>query len=83
MVSLTGVTGARRELSEGLPDFLKRVRAHTDKPLAVGFGIGNGTQAGQVAQYADGVIVGSALVKAAGESLEAVHSLASEIAAAL
>jgi tryptophan synthase alpha chain len=83
LVSLTGVTGARDQLSQGLPDFLKRVRAHTDKPLAVGFGIGNGAQAGQVAQYADGVIVGSALVRAAGESLEAVYTLAAEIAAAL
>ncbi len=83
LVSLTGVTGARDHLSTALPDFLGRVRAATDKPLAVGFGIGNGEQARQVAQYADGVIVGSALVKKSGESLAAVRTLAREIVGAL
>lgn len=83
LVSLTGVTGVRDRLSAALPDFLGRVRAATDKPLAVGFGIGNGEQARQVAQYADGVIVGSALVKKSGESLAAVKALAREIAVAL
>lgn len=83
LVSLTGVTGARDRLAEGLPDFVARVRAETDKPLAVGFGIGNGEQAKVVGRYADGVIVGSALVKKAGQSLAATRKLAAEIAAAL
>ena len=61
-VSLTGVTGARREIYGGLRQFLKAVRIHTDKPLAVGFGISTPEQAGKVAQMADGVIVGSAIV---------------------
>lgn len=83
MVSLVGITGARATVSDGLPAFVARVRAETDKPLAVGFGIGNGEQAKAVSAYADGVIVGSALVKKSAESLEAVGALASEIAGAL
>jgi tryptophan synthase alpha chain len=51
--------------------------------LAVGFGIGSGEQAQAVAQLADGVIVGSALVKRAGESTERVRALAVEIRKAL
>ncbi len=66
LVSLVGVTGARATLPPDLADFVARVRAVTEKPLAVGFGIGTPEQAAQVAQVADGVIVGSALVKAVG-----------------
>jgi tryptophan synthase alpha chain len=83
LVSLTGVTGARASLPPGLADFVARVRAATPKPLAVGFGIGSGEQAQTVAQLADGVIVGSALVKRAGESPERVRALAVEIRKAL
>jgi tryptophan synthase alpha chain len=83
LVSLTGVTGARSELPPGLSDFVSRVRAQTDTPLAVGFGIGNGEQARTVAQLADGVIVGSALVKRAAESPDSVRVLATELRAAL
>jgi tryptophan synthase alpha chain len=61
-VSLTGVTGVRREIFGGLKQFLQGVRAQTDKPLAVGFGISTPEQAGKVARLADGVIVGSAIV---------------------
>jgi tryptophan synthase alpha chain len=64
LVSLTGVTGARDHLPPDLEAFVARVRAMTDLPLAVGFGIGTPTQAAQVARVADGVIVGSALIKA-------------------
>jgi tryptophan synthase alpha chain len=66
LVSLVGVTGARDSLPPDLADFVTRVRAVTEKPLAVGFGIATPEQAAQVAQIADGVIVGSALVKAVG-----------------
>ncbi len=61
-VSLTGVTGARRELWPGLPDFLDRVRRHTDLPLVVGFGISTAAHIRQVGQHADGAIVASALI---------------------
>jgi tryptophan synthase alpha chain len=83
LVSLTGVTGARTELPPDLTDFVERVRAETDKALAVGFGIGNGEQARAVGELADGVIVGSALVKRAGESVDSVRELAVELRAAL
>ena len=83
LVSLTGVTGARDTLPPGLADFVSRVRAVARKPLAVGFGIGSGKQARAVAQLADGVIVGSALVQQAGKSLESVRMLAGELRQAL
>ena len=63
-VSLTGVTGARRELWAGLPAFLARVRRHTDLPLVVGFGISRPEHVRQAGTHADGVIVGSALINA-------------------
>ncbi|MEN9935835.1 MAG: hypothetical protein RLZZ387_2414 [Chloroflexota bacterium] len=61
-VSLTGVTGARTTLWEGLPDFLQRVRQHTDVPLVVGFGISTAEHVAQVGQVAAGAIVASALI---------------------
>jgi tryptophan synthase alpha chain len=70
LVSLTGVTGARANLTEGLTDFVGRVRAHTNTPLAVGFGIGRPDQAAAVGRLADGVIVGSALVDAVDAARE-------------
>jgi tryptophan synthase alpha chain len=67
-VSTTGVTGARAALRADLPDFVARVRRHTDLPLAVGFGVSTVEQAGAVARYADGVIIGSSLVDVVGKS---------------
>jgi len=61
-VSLTGVTGARRDLWDGLPDFLDRVRRFTDLPLVVGFGISSAAHVRQVGAHADGAIVASALI---------------------
>jgi tryptophan synthase alpha chain len=63
LVSVAGVTGARRELPPGLPDFVARVRSHTRLPLCVGFGIATPEQAREVAGFADGIIVGSRLVQ--------------------
>ena len=83
LVSLTGVTGARQGVSAGLDQFVQRVRAKSDLPLAVGFGIGNGEQAAAVGGMADGVIVGSALVKRADVSPDAVRELADELRGAL
>jgi len=68
LVSLTGVTGARDRLPPELESFVQRVRRATDLPLAVGFGIGNPQEARRVGRVADGVIVGSAIVKRIGES---------------
>ncbi len=64
MVSLTGVTGARTEVRVGLDEFVRDVRARATVPVAVGFGISDAEQAGQVGAFADGVIVGSALIEA-------------------
>jgi tryptophan synthase alpha chain len=61
-VSTTGVTGARASLRGDLPQFIARLRRHTTLPLAVGFGVSTPAQADEVAGYADGVIIGSALV---------------------
>jgi tryptophan synthase alpha chain len=79
LVSLTGVTGARDSIPPGLAQFVSRVRAAARVPLAVGFGIGSGVQARAVGQLADGVIVGSALVQRAGESIERAQELAVEL----
>ena len=68
LVSLAGVTGARDALPQHLADFVRRVRAVAHTPLAVGFGISTPEQVRAVGQLADGVIVGSALIKAAGQS---------------
>jgi tryptophan synthase alpha chain len=58
-----GVTGARTAVSTNLAAFVERVRAAGDGKLAVGFGISNPDQAAEVGKLADGVIVGSALIK--------------------
>ena len=61
-VGLTGVTGARREMGADLPEFLGRVRAETDLPLLVGFGISTREHVERAASMSDGVAVGSALI---------------------
>lgn len=61
-VSLTGVTGSRSKLASDLPEKLATVRALTDKPLAVGFGVSTPEHATLIGQSADGVVVGSALI---------------------
>ncbi|HEX5896707.1 MAG TPA: tryptophan synthase subunit alpha [Thermoleophilaceae bacterium] len=83
-VSLTGTTGERTELPPGLADTVARVRTATDVPVAVGFGISTPDHARAVAEIADGVIVGSRVVRAAGEGgAPAVGQLVGELAAAL
>jgi tryptophan synthase alpha chain len=76
LVSLTGVTGARTHLPEGLPELIARVREHTALPLCVGFGISSPEHARAVGQIADGVIVGSACVKTIGDSADPVKTAA-------
>jgi tryptophan synthase alpha chain len=62
--ALMGVTGARTQVSAQAPELVARVRAaDPDMPVGVGLGVGNGAQAAEVASFADGVIVGSALVR--------------------
>ena len=83
-VSLTGTTGERDQLPEGLAATVERVRAATEVPVAVGFGISTPEQARTVAEVADGVIVGSRVVRAAGEGgAAAVGTVVAELAYAL
>lgn len=63
LVSRTGVTGERADLSDSLPPLIQAARAVSDLPLAVGFGINTPDQAAAVAKLADGVVVGSAIVR--------------------
>jgi tryptophan synthase alpha chain len=76
LVSLAGVTGARDALPPHLADFVRQVRTVAHTPLAVGFGISTPEQASAVGQLADGVIVGSALIRAAGQSADPVRAAA-------
>jgi tryptophan synthase alpha chain len=64
MVSVTGVTGARRRFSDNLVDFVAKIKSMTELPIAVGFGISSPDQAAMIGDIADGVIVGSALIDA-------------------
>lgn len=86
LVSLTGVTGARAGLAAGLRQFVANVRAQAQVPLAVGFGISTAAQAAQVGGFADGVIVGSALINAvdaAADKPAAARAFVQELRAAL
>src|SRR4051812_9817760 len=62
-VSRLGVTGARKEMSGDAKDLVKRLRKHTRLPIAVGFGISNSEQFAAASNFADGVVVGSAIVE--------------------
>ncbi len=88
--SVMGVTGARQRTSEAAPVLVSRVREVTTLPVGVGLGVSNGDQAAEVAGYADGVVVGSALVRRlldaddAGDlsaGITAVADLAADLAA--
>ncbi|HEX2174747.1 MAG TPA: tryptophan synthase subunit alpha [Nocardioidaceae bacterium] len=61
--SVMGVTGARKETSHRAPALVARVRQATSLPIGLGLGVSNGAQAAEVAEFADGVIVGSAFVR--------------------
>jgi tryptophan synthase alpha chain len=76
-VSVTGTTGERAALDGRLEGVIARAAAHTDVPVAVGFGIGTPEQAAAAADAgADGVIVGSRLVRAAGENADPAAAVA-------
>jgi tryptophan synthase alpha chain len=84
--SLMGVTGVRGALSADARSLVERVRAVTDLPVCVGLGVSSGAQAAEVAGFADGVIVGSALVRAIFDASDgraavaAVAAVAAELA---
>jgi tryptophan synthase alpha chain len=83
-VSLAGTTGEREALAPELRATVERVRDAASVPVAVGFGISTAQHARQVAEIADGVIVGSRIVRAAGEGgPDAVSEVVAELAEAL
>jgi tryptophan synthase alpha chain len=84
-VSLTGVTGARSELAAGIEAQVRRVREVSDVPICVGFGVSRPEHARALAAFADGVVVGSALVDriAKAGSREAAVDAAAEFVAEL
>jgi tryptophan synthase alpha chain len=80
--AVMGVTGARDEVSRAAPDLVARVRAVSGTPVAVGLGVRDGAQAAAIGAFADGVIVGSALVAALAEGgADAVGTLTADLAA--
>ncbi|ROO61207.1 tryptophan synthase alpha chain [Micromonospora sp. Llam0] len=85
--ALMGVTGAREQSSGAAPTLVGRLRGVTDLPVGVGLGVGNGAQAAEVGSFADGVIVGSALIRCLLDAadlpagLAALRSLSGELAA--
>jgi len=83
LVSRLGVTGERSELPPDLPETIARVRAATELPVCVGFGISRPEQARAVAQIADGVVVGSAIVRAADQSVDTALALAASLRRAI
>ena len=80
-VSVTGVTGARDAVGEEVPGLVRRIREVSDLPVAVGFGVSGAATARPVAEAADGVVVGSAIVRLLEEG-ESPAGLGREIAAA-
>jgi tryptophan synthase alpha chain len=69
IVAVTGVTGARATLATGLREYVERVKARANGiPVAIGFGISTAAQVREVGQYVDGVVVGAALIRAAGDA---------------
>jgi tryptophan synthase alpha chain len=79
-----GVTGLRDSLAAGVDDLVSRIRAHTELPVCVGIGVSNAEQAATVAGFADGVVVGTALVAALAErGVDGAGALAGELAAAV
>ncbi|MHC9292851.1 tryptophan synthase subunit alpha [Mycobacterium sp. LTG2003] len=78
--STMGVTGARDAVSSAAPELVRRVREVSDIPVGVGLGVRSGEQAAQIGSYADGVIVGSALVSALQSGLDSVRALTEELA---
>jgi tryptophan synthase alpha chain len=79
-----GVTGLRASLQAGIDGLVARVRAHTDLPVCCGIGVSDPEQAAAVARFADGAIVGTALVRRLGDAgLDGLAELTAELAEAV
>lgn len=83
LISRLGVTGERTSLPDDLPITVERLRGATSLPICIGFGISTPEQARAAADLGDGVVVGSALVRAAGRSVDDAIALTRSLRAAL
>jgi tryptophan synthase alpha chain len=83
LVTVTGTTGARSELSPALAPLVARARSVTDLPLYAGFGVSTPAQAAAAAELADGVVVGSAALTAAEDGAGALEHFVGQLRAAL
>lgn len=83
LISRTGVTGERTDISADLPRTVQRLRSATSLPICVGFGISTPAQAREVAALADGIVVGSAVVREAATSVERAADLVRSLRRAL
>lgn len=83
LISRLGVTGLQEHTAASLPETISRLRSTTSLPICVGFGISTPTQARAVGELADGVVVGSAIVRAAEEGTDAVLRLTRSLREAL
>jgi tryptophan synthase alpha chain len=83
LVTVTGTTGARTELSPALAPLVERTRRLTDVPLYAGFGVSSPAQAAAAAELADGVVVGSAALIAAEDGAKALEAFVGQLRAAL
>jgi len=83
LISRLGVTGMQQEIAPELGATVKRLRSVTALPICVGFGVTDARQAAAVARVADGVVVGSAIVRAAGTSVDAAVALTRSLRAGI
>lgn len=83
LISRLGVTGARDDVPADLPETIARLRRATTLPICVGFGVSTPAQARRIGALADGVVVGSAIVRAAGEGVDQALGLIATLRAAL
>jgi tryptophan synthase alpha chain len=83
LISRLGVTGVQQSLATDLPQTMKRLRSATTLPICVGFGVSTAEQATAVARIADGVVIGSAIVRAAGESVSKAVGFARDMRKAI
>lgn len=83
LISRLGVTGVRDALPPDLPATVNRLRESTTLPVCVGFGVSTPEHAAAVARIADGVVVGSAIVRASGETVERAAALTASLRAAI
>ncbi|MDX2183798.1 MAG: tryptophan synthase subunit alpha [Gemmatimonadaceae bacterium] len=82
-ISRTGVTGEQANVAADLPATVARLREATTLPICVGFGISSAAQARAVAELADGVVIGSAVVRLAEQSIDAAAAFVAEVRRAL